>query len=652
MVLRKILIISILILFTSFYINNLTFGQTYKCDLNLLKPVYYKQKNIYVKNLQYCLIELGYKINQKELGYYGFSTVKAVKELYRKNAEEIYKLAKGTNKLWEIKQWSGKKIGNSGIVFIKNKILEKRKITTNKPTLDINSLLALLAQQLKNKISTSGIPTKSSTSTLGTQISSYPITSGGSQVTSNISSNVSGGTSGGGGTSISSGGSGAISGGGTSGGSSSGMPTQTQYKKIGILINGDSDINIKFAKRLDAENFFVVGEIGDKSLLTGKYNITSKLLDAKVYSLTNNIKVNNVLDIGDSLILIGEIENNNISLLVGRLRFDSKFDWLYRYDFANTNFYCIKAFQNVYNAPNLIRVFCTMEDLQTNNNYVFSLLLKITDGSIATEYSVGVNVRLLSASNYLSLKDVVAVGNEYFALIEGVNKEDYSQSLIISKLNQYSGSVSPTKIISATSRLLGYKILKIDNDFYVVGGLNNNNNNTDLVLLQFDSSLNLKLSKIYSDNSLKLINSVIYDNNLIIAGNRKKDLASNPDIIFLSLSKTGNIVGSKIYTSSNGSLVNDLTKDGDYYVLSGNKIETVLRGLIITIDKNGFANFASNANFNISNLSLNTQNLTNLTIKDFNFDSIGTYNPSLFTKTSISLNEITQNLQVYEIINQ
>ena len=651
MVLRRILIISSLILFISFNVNNFASAQTYKCDLNLLKPVYYKQKNIYVKNLQYCLIELGYKINQKELGYYGFSTVKAVKELYRKNAEEIYKLAKGTNKLWEIKQWSGKKIGNSGIAFIKNKILEKSKITTNKAPLDINSLLALLAQQIKNKISTSGIPTKSSTSTLSTQISSYPITSGGSQVTSNISSNVSSGTSGGGGTSISSGGSGATSGGGTSGGSSSGMPTQTQYKKIGILINGDSDINIKFTKRLDAENFFIVGEIGDKNLLTGKYNITSKLLDAKIYSLTNNIKINNVLDIGDSLILIGEIENNNISLLVGRLRFDSKFDWLYRYDFANTNFYCIKAFQNVYNAPNLIRVFCTMEDLQTNNNYIFSLLLKITDGSIATEYSVGVNVRLLSASNYLSLKDVVAVGNEYFALIEGVNKEDYSQSLIISKLNQYSGSVSPIKIISATSKLLGYKILKIENDYYVVGGLTNNNN-TDLVLLQFDSNLNLKLSKIYSDNSLKLINSAIYDNNLIIAGNRKKDLASNPDIIFLSLTKTGDIVGSKIYTSSNGSLVNDLTKDGDYYDLSGNKIVTALRGLIITIDKNGIANFNSNANFNISNLSLNTQNLTNLTIKDFNFDSIGTYNPSLFTKTSISFNEITQNLQVNEIINQ
>jgi hypothetical protein len=645
MVLRKILIISSLILFISLNVNNLAFAQTYKCNLNLLKPVYYKQKNIYVRNLQYCLIELGYKINSKELGYYGFSTIKAVKELYRKNAEEIYKLAKETNKLWEIKQWSGKKIGNSGIAFIKNKILEKSKVATNKPALDINSLLSLLVQQLKNKISTSGIPTKPPTSILGTQVSSYPITSGGSQVTSNISSNVSSGTSGGGGASISSGGSGAA------GGSSFGTPTQTQYKKIGILINGDSDINIKFAKRLDAENFFVVGEIGDKSLLTGKYNVTSKLLDAKIYSSTNNIKINNVLDIGDSLILIGEIENNNVSLLVGRLRFDSKFDWLYRYDLANTNFYCIKAFQNVYNAPNLIRVFCTMEDLQTNNNYIFSLLLKITDGSIAAEYSVGVNVRLLSASNYLSLKDVVAVGNEYFALIEDVNKEDYSQSLIISKLNQYSGSVSPIKIISATQKLLGYKILKIDNDFYVIGGLNYNNN-TDLVLFQFDSNLNLKLSKIYSDNSLKLINSALYDNNLIISGNRKKDLASNPDIIFLSLTKTGDIVTSKIYTSSNGSLVNDLTKDEDYYVLSGNKIENVLRGLIITIDKNGISNFTSNANLNISNLTLNTQNLTNLTIKDFNFDSIATYNPSLFTKTNISLNEITQNIQVNEIINQ
>ena len=645
MVLRKILIISSLILFTSFYVNNFASAQTYKCNLNLLKPVYYKQKNIYVRNLQYCLIELGYKINQKELGYYGSSTVKAVKELYRKNAEEIYKLAKGTNKLWEIKQWSGKKIGNSGIAFIKNKILEKRKFTTNKPALDINSLLTLLAQQIKNKISTSGIPTKPPTSTLGTQVSSYPITSGSSQVISNISSNVSSGISGGGGASISSGGSRAA------GESSSGTPTQAQYKKIGILINGDSDVNIKFAKRLDAENFFVVGEIGDKSLLAGKYNVTSKLLDAKIYSSTNNIKINNVLDIGDSLILIGEVENNNVSLLVGRLKFDSKFDWLYRYDLANTNFYCIKAFQNVYNAPNLIRVFCTTEDLQTNSNYIFSLLLKLTDGSIAAEYSVGVNVRLLSVSNYLSLKDVVAVGNEYFALIEGVNKEDYSQSIIISKLNQYSGTVNPIKIISATQKLLGYKILKIDNDFYVIGGLNYNNN-TDLALFQFDSNLNLKLSKIYSDNSLKLINSALYDNNLIIAGNRKKDLASNPDIIFLSLTKTGDIVTSKIYTSSNGSLVNDLTKDGDYYVLSGNKIENVLRGLIITIDKNGIANFTSNANLNISNLTLNTQNLTNLTIKDFNFDSIATYNPSLFTKTSISLNEITQGFQVNEIINQ
>lgn len=632
MVLRKILII-ILNFFFLFYFNNFTFAETYKCNLNLLKPVYYKQKNIYVRNVQYCLIELVYEIKPKELGYYGLSTLKAVRELYQKNAKEIYKLAKKTNKLWEIQRWSGRKIGSSGLTFLRNKILEKRKSKMTKTSLDINFILSLLIQQLQNKIriSTSGISDMKPTSTLSTQISFYSITSGSQQTASNISDNISSSVSGGGGPST--------------------QPTQTQYRKIGILISDASDINIKFVKRLDPENFFIIGEIGDKSIFIGKYNVTSKILNSNIYNSNNNIKLNYVLDTGDSLILIGEMENNNVSLLIGRLRFDSKFDWFYKYDLANTNFYCTKAFQNVYNNSNLIRVFCTNEDVTTDNNYIFSLLLKITDGTIATEYLSGVNVKILSASNYLSLKDIIPVGNEYFALIEGVNKESFDQNLIIFKLNQYSGVVNPIKIISAPQKLLGFKILKIDNDFYVIGGLNNNNN-IDIAFIQLDSNLNLKLSKIYSDNSLKTINAFLYDNNLIIAGNRKKNLASNPDIVFLSLSKTGNILSSKIYTSSNGSVVNDLIKDSDYYILTGNKIENLLKGLIITIDKNGDSNFTQNANLNISNLSLNTQTINNLEIKDFNFDSIGAYNPSLFIRTNVNLSETSQDLQVYEIINQ
>ena len=50
-----------------------------------LKSLQYKRKNRHVKFMQTKLIESGFLINEKELGYYGKETCEAVKMYYRRN---------------------------------------------------------------------------------------------------------------------------------------------------------------------------------------------------------------------------------------------------------------------------------------------------------------------------------------------------------------------------------------------------------------------------------------------------------------------------------------------------------------------------------------------------------------------------------------
>jgi hypothetical protein len=50
-----------------------------------LKSLQYKRKNRHVKLMQTKLIESGFLINEKELGYYGKATCEAVKMYYRRN---------------------------------------------------------------------------------------------------------------------------------------------------------------------------------------------------------------------------------------------------------------------------------------------------------------------------------------------------------------------------------------------------------------------------------------------------------------------------------------------------------------------------------------------------------------------------------------
>ena len=71
-----------LFLITLFLIPNFIFAQT-KCDLSKLKPVKFGDKNIYVKNLQICLQEAGYKFPKGITGIYDKQTIEAVKNFYK-----------------------------------------------------------------------------------------------------------------------------------------------------------------------------------------------------------------------------------------------------------------------------------------------------------------------------------------------------------------------------------------------------------------------------------------------------------------------------------------------------------------------------------------------------------------------------------------
>lgn len=83
------------------------------CDPDALVVVSYGEAGLEVRNLQLCLIEAGYKIPSRVIGYYGPQTLQAVKEFYRS---------------W-YGSWHGKHIGPRGI--------EELRIRLGKITVDI-----------------------------------------------------------------------------------------------------------------------------------------------------------------------------------------------------------------------------------------------------------------------------------------------------------------------------------------------------------------------------------------------------------------------------------------------------------------------------------------------------------------------------------
>lgn len=93
-----------------FLISN--FALANSCDVNKLKIVKYGQKGEYVRNLQKCLINLGYRIPSGATGFYGKETLKAVKDFY---------------KSW-YGNWHGRMLTISGIQKIKELYASKSQV--------------------------------------------------------------------------------------------------------------------------------------------------------------------------------------------------------------------------------------------------------------------------------------------------------------------------------------------------------------------------------------------------------------------------------------------------------------------------------------------------------------------------------------------
>jgi hypothetical protein len=92
------------------------------CNPDNLKPVRFGQKGEAVKNLQFCLIQLGYNLPAGATGYYGIQTKKAVKEFYSQ---------------WYQGKWTGIRIDNRGINEMKKRLsLKSEKKQETKGIID------------------------------------------------------------------------------------------------------------------------------------------------------------------------------------------------------------------------------------------------------------------------------------------------------------------------------------------------------------------------------------------------------------------------------------------------------------------------------------------------------------------------------------
>jgi peptidoglycan hydrolase-like protein with peptidoglycan-binding domain len=114
----------ILILISIIFFTLLPFFKIHAqvCNPDNLQPVRFGQKGEAVKNLQFCLIQLGYNLPGGATGYYGIQTKKAVKEFYSQ---------------WYQGKWTGIRIDKRGINEMKKRLsLKSEKKQETKGIID------------------------------------------------------------------------------------------------------------------------------------------------------------------------------------------------------------------------------------------------------------------------------------------------------------------------------------------------------------------------------------------------------------------------------------------------------------------------------------------------------------------------------------
>ncbi len=620
---KKFYLISLVILCSiSLLIFDKAFGITPKCDINKLKVVSYEQKNVYVRNLQYCLLELGYYISDKEFGIYGNSTVNAVKKFYKDNAEEIYKLAYKTNSLWQIKNWSGRKIGKAGIQVLKNKIknltIEKDEKTSVKTSIKTNNqkLLILILQLLKSM----GEKTQP-------KISSQAVNSTSSQQV--ILSGVIGGT---------------VSGGTSRAGAISSGGFRVSYPKIGVLIKNNKDIKINTIKRLNENELFIIGSFDNNGIIIGKYNLADNSQNITLYNTQNfQFTINNILQLGDSWFILGEKNNATSSPILIKIS-NNQINWAFEYFWPDASISC----NNLDYINSNLHLYCTLENLSQGESSVLILIINLNGELVSNYYysDLSYDFMLKNATKDFSSNSIL--------LVDLLNPITLQKNICIWKVNNLY-NIEKTRGFTFNNEIIGSKVLFYNNLVYITGNILESGY-LNIFLTNLDSNFNIVLSKIYKSNNFKIpLYGLIDQQYLQLIGNFQDSLLSNRNLFYLSLNPSnGSIISSKIYKNLNydtyplafsNDVDNNLLINGTLKTSEGN-----YWGFAFNIGNLGEVNFKSSSNFMLDNLSLTAYDLTSIQNVACQPNRVGSLLSSYFQINPVQFSSTSTNFVIEKII--
>lgn len=603
---------------------NIAYSISTKCETAQLKEVRYKQRNIFVKNLQYCLKEIGYEINSKEIGFYGSSTMQAVKKFYRDHAKEIFELAKKTNTLWQIKNWSGRKIGMAGITVLKNKI--KTLSPSSKSSVVSANYLSLLIQLLlklakeKLQATTTALTTPMlSTATL----TSYQIGGGGGAVITGGSQAVKKGDD------------------------------TSNYPQLGFIIKNSDDIKTYYSKRLNQEEILLIGQIRDNGILLVKFKTNTTSQDFGVFLLENiTFEINEVIEYNGNFYILGSLKNGNFSPILIKIS-NNQINWAYNYNWSNKNISCSKL--EIYG--NLLHLYCTLEDFPPGLSSGLLMLINL-DGELIDSYYYSNENNNLD----IGLRDILRLNTpdsgSLLLLVDVFNNSNSQKGICLWRINQNNLTYTAiNKSLGLISNYLvsGIKIFYLNNYIYLIGNVLESNY-LNIVLNKIDSNFNLIFSKIYRANNIKIPQlGLTSSDSLYILGNFQDNFTSNSNLFYSSINSNGNINFSKIYRNPNyNTYALNFSFDINDNLLVHSSISQInkedYKSLIFNIKTSGNVNFSSSSNFVSENLNLTTSDFTGFQIFDCNPQQIGNLNPAAFQKRLLQFVSSSTTLFVEKII--
>lgn len=572
-----------------------------KCDLNKIRPVEYKQKNIYVRNLQNCLLSLGYKINKKELGYYGKTTILAVRQFYRENATKIYNIAKGVNTLSQIKNWKGYKFGPAGVSYLKKLILSKKPSPVYPSKLTLNDIFIVLTQKIIESYNRS----TTSIASTSTNLSVKPFSEATSYQVSSL-----------GGTNIF--------------GEETVASSQISFQNFGYIFKGERNVEIKFVYPVKDE-YILFGvdypesvTLSANSIFVIKLDKDKKIKWSKRFTQNNQIlDIKKVLKLTDSdfLLLIDLLDINNLDMSTALIKIsDDKIVLSKKILFSN---------------------YVTLPvdmDILDNSNLILLVSLRNPTSSMIGLYKIPLsNLETIlcgkafyKQNSILMPTDLEILNNEIYILANHVD-ENSSTSIFTAKFDKNCQFVKGN-LLSLEQGKINPNFMKIfNNDLLLSGSTFSAPIQADIFLALMDNNFTIKWQKIYSNSDVKYISNIIPldDLRLILVGNRKPGNIENTTSFLLKIKgSNGDIELQKFLNSTYDLLFNDVYQIiSRYLIISGSGKLLDLQnqvGLFLSsdvdfnmpfkkeynIDISTYNLVQSSLNFVKSDISLNTTNVT------------------------------------------